>query len=650
MSTVISRVLDIVEDTVEQYCTADGLSLNTGGYAIRLYLNGGKTGYAIINDAGKEVLYPTATAHPIKADSVIRASRSAGTMSVNLQFGGTNVHSASFSSTSLKDATSSDITDSTVTGSTRSTQIRWQVNGSSTVSNFRVAQTHLTLYFNEYSMSANIGTGANGVKSVAPSASVAYDGDTITFSAALYTGAVWHGWFSDAACTSLVSSEQTYSVSPNTDVTLYAKATLDAALYNCSAVAGTEIASASVSESVVVDGDSCTFSAQPNEGCVFNGWYSDSACTALVSTNNPYTATITSDTTLYAKATRSNVHLSVGTAEHGTATVSATTVAYGSNVTYRFTPEDETWELYGWYSDAALTKLVSEDNPYTFAAKADTTLYPMVGRQRYTITLKGSATGSVSVKLAAVNYSALTRSEIECLKTGEYDSIDSSKIYAVNSQSKSYTLLLQSISTSVKCPLDMYIALYVGEGTALGSIGYGYISDITWWPYYWTPVTGAHTYVAEWEDNTGLCACDCSAIALDGVDYVDATTPTIATKDAIFTAEVATGYRFKGWYSDSECTTLVSTDNPASVTTPEASYRENSTTYKDKSSLTLYAKAIPVTSSTNGIYLKANNTWVHSPTAYKKSNGVWVEDTESCLTQLSQCGKVRVIDVDTSGS
>ena len=55
MAKVVQTTLRISESNVEQYCIADGLSLNTGGYAIRLYLNGHTQGSAILNNASKEV-------------------------------------------------------------------------------------------------------------------------------------------------------------------------------------------------------------------------------------------------------------------------------------------------------------------------------------------------------------------------------------------------------------------------------------------------------------------------------------------------------------------------------------------------------------------------------------------------------------------
>ena len=124
-----------------------------------------------------------------------------------------------------------------------------------------------------------------------------------------------------------------------------------------------------------------------------------------------------------------------------------------------------------------------------------------------------------------------------------------------------------------------------GKATTLGinRVVMFYIDDetgseakkITNWPYYWYQPTQDMTY------NTikSSSICNCIAIAKEGISYVDATTPVSTSNPetmpdgkvytAIFSAEPAPGYRFLGWYSDEACTTLVSTDNPAYITTPD---------------------------------------------------------------------------------
>lgn len=644
MATVVSKSLQLETSNVEQYCSADGLSLNAGGYAIRKWLNGSTSGYATLNDAAKNVLYPTATSNPFKIDSEIRGSRSAGSMTVNLEFGGTVVHSESFTSTSLSTRTKTDITDSVVTNSSRDTQIRWNVQGAN-ANNQRVAHVKLVLYFNQYTMSANIGTGANGVQSVSVSNSAPYYGDTVTFTPKLVNGATWDGWYSDAECSNLVGTSQNYSVSPSSDITLYAKATIDAVVYNCSAVAGENIASASVSDDSVVSGDSVTFTAVPSEHCTFYGWFSDSNYATLVSTANPYTATITSDTTLYAKGTKISYSVSVGTAEHGTATVSTNTAYYGDSVTFTFTPENETWELWGWYSDEGLTQLVSESNPYTYSVAGNITLYPKVGKKRYTITLQWeSTTSDHDAAMAIIDFNSLTEQEISYLKTGEYENINQNKVYEYTKKAGEFSLFgSKTLTLTMRCPFDMQIAmcLPLHNSSDSNAKSYRYIENYTWWPYYWYQPTENATFIGAIEHNNSqdLGGCVCTAIAKEGVKSVDATSPTVGSKPAIFTATMKPGYKFLGWYSDSTCISLVSAENPASVITPKGKYVNS---WIQETSLTLYAKATANTTGT-GIYIKNNGTFVEANAVYKKVNGVWVSDVDSCKTLLSSTERVGTI-------
>lgn len=96
--------------------------------------------------------------------------------------------------------------------------------------------------------------------------------------------------------------------------------------YTVSAVAKDNVSSATVSASSVTSGTSVKFTATVNSGATFDGWYSNSACTTLVSTSNPYTKTITSNTTLYAKA-------SVATTTAVKPTITRSTQAYGFSST-----------------------------------------------------------------------------------------------------------------------------------------------------------------------------------------------------------------------------------------------------------------------------------------------------------------------------
>ena len=593
MAKVLQTTLQIAESNVEQYCTADGLSLNTGGYAIRLYLNGHTQGSAILNNAAKEVLYPSATAHPFKIDSFIRANKSGGHMTISLQFNGTSVQSETGDwGSGLKNKTKEGISDPVVINSNRSTEIKWHIKGSSTVSRFSIASTKLTFYFNQYEMRPLVGDNANGIQKVTVSNASPCYGDTVVFTPKLVQGATWVGWYSDAACTNLVSADQNYSVSPSSDITLYAKATIDANLYNVSAVAGSEIASVNVSDSIVPEGSTATFTAQVNTGCSFEGWYSDDTYTTVVSTENPYTVTITADTILYAKAHRNSLNMSVGPAEHGTASVSATTVPYGSDVTFTFTPEDETWELYGWYSDSALTQLVSEANPYTFTATEDVTLYPKVGIKRYTITLRSPGAtvlqSSTQLSIIAVKTELITVDDMRNLRAGNFAAIDPEKIIAQESKSGQ---IYDDFSIFIVATIGSTVALHAKDNSYKDYNTTYFLKDdvqISNGPHYVYQPSADATFKTVKANNTMKpLRCNCTAIALDGVEYAEVYPKEVAQGlTTTYTADINTGYTFVGWYSDEACTKFISSSNPYEAVAPEYTTEDKSAT-----SLTLYAKA-----------------------------------------------------------
>lgn len=636
MATEKSFQLYINKGNVEHYFTASGGALN--GAAINgKYITmrtSSTTARFTMNDAGRDVLFPSAAAiaHKVDVWAQAIATLNSNKNTINVAIAGQNAITTERIHTSLNEYTGS------VSGSfTKSnTSAVYTIKILNVFHAAGVRDTSITAYFTQYSCTAN--KSGNGVKNVSVSNAEPYAGETVTFSAELYNGANFDGWYSDKSCTQLVSSSLTYSTTAAADLTLYAKATIEAAIYNCSAVAGENIASASVSDKSVVSGDSVTFTAQLNGHCTFDGWFSDSNYTTLVSTANPYTATITSDTTLYAKATKISYSISVGVAEHGTVTVSANTAHYGDSVTFTFTPEDETWELYGWYSDEGLTQLVSESNPYTHSVTGNVILYPKVGRIRYKITFKTAAIAvAIDMKAAVLDFDALTRAERSYLKIGNYEAIKQSKVFDIKSASIS-SLIGKILTIEILCPLGMNVAFWGRDTAGIDRDSICYIEDannkaLTSWPYYWYQPSEDATFKL----SEGEGSCHCSAIAKEGISYADATTPTRQGYNAIFEAEVASGYTFSGWYSDDACTTLVSTDNPTHVTAPRYTTEEASVTY-----LTLYAKAIPNTTGT-GIYIKQNGTFIEANAVYKKIDGAWARQTDiaSIKTEL-QSGNYKL--------
>jgi hypothetical protein len=226
MATVVKRTLNVNEDNAKELCWADTLQLEDGSYAFVLYLDGSTDGWAHLNDTAKAELYPTETARPFKLDSYIVGSRSAGTMYVTLEFNGTTVHEAKITSITKQERSQLDITHDLISNSTRATDIAWHVDGSSTVSAFRVDSATIDMYFYQYEVHGLKANKAKGVKDIHISNNNPYHGDTVTVTVDLHEGAKWYGWYADPAHTQLLSTEKDMVFESSADVTAYAYATL----------------------------------------------------------------------------------------------------------------------------------------------------------------------------------------------------------------------------------------------------------------------------------------------------------------------------------------------------------------------------------------------------------------------------------------
>lgn len=621
MPTKVKRTLLVTnKDDAKTYLNADGVSLGItsfGNYILaRLYMNSGKNGYAILNDTSKVILYPNDKAHPVEADvnfftSVLTNNKSCF---VGLLFDDVQVASEVPSSNGTRTDVKS-LKDEAILQSSKNSVIRFHLHANNTVNAVTLQEINLSLYFMQYACAAK---SVSSTVTATVDKTEAYDGDIVTFTATVADGEIFEGWYSDISCTNLVSTDQKYSVSPTSDLILYAKDTQTVELFTCAAVAGAKISSVNVSDSTIPANGSCTFSATVNTGCTFDGWYSDESCTNLVSTENPYTATITADTTLYAKAHRKNLSISVGSAEHGTATVSATTVPWGSDVTFTFTPEDETWELYGWYSDLTLTQLVSEANPYTFTVTENVTLYPKVGRKMLTITLTTLSPFDGSVHtLLSCDLNSLTSDELIALKRGNLEAISQNKIFDKQTVTSANSIVPKTIS--IKCPMGYAIGMSASGSNDTVTIFFTSEDvTLTFWPYYMTIPTGNQKYRTVKYNGT----CLCSSQGLDGISSTYVPSHVVQGSAAPFEAEVKPGYVFQGWYDNTGA--LINSNNPANITTPV----DNSGASPLKAtSLTLYAKAISAIASATGIFLKCNGSWLESKKVYKKVSGTWVEQT-----------------------
>lgn len=436
MPTKVKRTLLVTnKDTAKTYLEADGLSLGItafGNYILaRLYMNGSKNGYAILNEKSRSILYPNDKAHPVEADanfftSVLTDNKNCY---VSLLFDDSQVASEVPTSKGIYTDVKG-LKDEAILQSSKNSVIRFHLHANNTVNAVTLQEINLSLYFMQYACAAK--SVSNTVTATVDKVE-AYDGDIVTFTATVADGETFEGWYSDVACTNLVSTDQIYSVSPTSDLTLYAKDTHDVKLFTCAAVAGANISSVNISDSTVPANGSCTFSAMANAGCAFEGWYSDESCTNLVSTENPYTATIIANTTLYAKAHIINFNISVEQSEYGSADVNTSIAQYGDNVTFIATPSSQRYDFFGWYADAAYTNLVSLDNPYNCTVTTDIKLYPKFGLKNYNLIVHPTGYDKI-------NFNGVTNIEnVEILykNSSKETSTDTVAIWAIGELNKS---------------------------------------------------------------------------------------------------------------------------------------------------------------------------------------------------------------------
>lgn len=221
---VEGRQLRIIYDNAAQYLTADNCAVGVESYGTGVAIKStARTGHAIFNDAAKAILFPNAKARPVKADSRIACGASTNNKNnyCSLEFGGVEVHKVLCSD---EVGEQDGLTSAAITRATSATEIRYYLRVNSIFVAGACSVGQLTLYFNRYACEAM--TAGNGIASATVSDAEPWDGDSVTFTATLAAGATFDGWYSDAACTQLVSASLSYYTTTSADLTLYAKATV----------------------------------------------------------------------------------------------------------------------------------------------------------------------------------------------------------------------------------------------------------------------------------------------------------------------------------------------------------------------------------------------------------------------------------------
>ncbi|MDG0810370.1 InlB B-repeat-containing protein [Cohnella rhizosphaerae] len=178
----------------------------------------------------------------------------------------------------------------------------------------------------------------------------------------------FEGWYSDSGLTSRFS----FSTTPiATNLTLYAKWTLNAYTVSFNSNGGSSVTNQTVS----YDGHATAPSAPTRSGYTFGGWYSD----AGLSTAYSFTTPVRSNLTLYAKWT---AMYKVSFNSNGGSPVADQTVASGGQAAAPAAPTKDGYTFVGWYSDSALSEA------YLFTERqvvANLTLYAKWSFNSYTV-------------------------------------------------------------------------------------------------------------------------------------------------------------------------------------------------------------------------------------------------------------------------
>lgn len=161
-----------------------------------------------------------------------------------------------------------------------------------------ITQANVTItYLDVYNCTASFVPGS-GVGEVQCTHTEVIDGQTCTFTATLQDGVRFVGWYSDEYGENLVSVEQTYTPTINSDTILYAKGDIE---YTISVYADDNCTVATTATSALL-GDSVTIEITPNsDRYKIDGWYSNPERTSLVTTENPHTFIVKGNSVFYAK-------------------------------------------------------------------------------------------------------------------------------------------------------------------------------------------------------------------------------------------------------------------------------------------------------------------------------------------------------------
>lgn len=226
--------------TSSHFSKSGGMNLGQAGLvSAPLILWHSNSGTATMNDTGKSFLYPKAGVHPFKADySFYLWNATDSNLTLNpssymnfyFKIDGVEVYHKELAPGKTSTPTSgydqiTNSTNSTILNSTLSSSITFEItaqkNGLTQMAGISPesdAQSFITFYYKQWDLtSQKIGDGWGTIFSPGR----VFDGESVDYYCITGDNCIFHGWYSDANHTQLVSSSVRYTVTASQDLLLY---------------------------------------------------------------------------------------------------------------------------------------------------------------------------------------------------------------------------------------------------------------------------------------------------------------------------------------------------------------------------------------------------------------------------------------------
>ena len=199
-------------------------------------------------------------------------------------------------------------------------------------------------------------------------------------------GFTFAGWYADKDC----KTEYDFKAAVKTDVTIYAKWTINSYKVTFDTNGGSEVSGQTVEWNKLA--------AKPEteptkEGFTFAGWYADKDC----NTEYDFKAAVKADVTIYAKWTINSYKVTFNSL--GGSNIASQKVVYNDMAKNPESPVRKNCGFGGWYTDKSFTEQYDFSKPVTQNVKLYAKWYKASANKKNVEVKKGKSTSSVKIKV-----------------------------------------------------------------------------------------------------------------------------------------------------------------------------------------------------------------------------------------------------------